>query len=329
MRLPFFYGWVIVVVTFVTMAIGVNARTAFSLFFPPIIDEFGWERGITAGAFSFGFVVSAAQPADRPPDGPLWPARRDGTRRRADGGRPAAGSADVAALASLFDHRRHGRRRQRLSRLFRPIAVSAELVHSPARPRDGDCLRRRRHRLGHAAALGAADDRADRLAHRLHRDGHHDPGRAGADQPVTARAPRRHRPAAGRRRRADGDLGQAGLQHRRSGLGRHRLDAAARAAHRAVLVDCARLFLRPVHLVRGAGAPDQIPARHRLQLQCRGLGTGRGQPARHSRPDLARASVRPGRTGMDLGRQLLRLCDLLRGADRAEILSDPGCWSIS
>ena len=41
MRLHFFYGWIIVVVTFVTMAIGVNARTAFSLFFPPIIDEFG------------------------------------------------------------------------------------------------------------------------------------------------------------------------------------------------------------------------------------------------------------------------------------------------
>jgi len=60
MRLPFFYGWVVVAVTFVTMAIGVNARTAFSLFFPPIIGEFGWERGITAGAFSFGFLVSAA-----------------------------------------------------------------------------------------------------------------------------------------------------------------------------------------------------------------------------------------------------------------------------
>src|SRR2546426_389624 len=60
MRLPFFYGWLIVVVTFVTMAIGVNARTAFSLFFPPIIDEFGWERGVTAGAFSFGFLISGA-----------------------------------------------------------------------------------------------------------------------------------------------------------------------------------------------------------------------------------------------------------------------------
>jgi len=59
MGLPFFYGWIIVAVTFVTMAVGVNVRTAFSLFFPQIIDEFGWERGITAGAFSFGFVVSA------------------------------------------------------------------------------------------------------------------------------------------------------------------------------------------------------------------------------------------------------------------------------
>jgi MFS family permease len=58
-RLPFFYGWVVVAVVFVTMALGVNARTAFSLLFPPILDEFGWERGVTAGAFSFGFLVSA------------------------------------------------------------------------------------------------------------------------------------------------------------------------------------------------------------------------------------------------------------------------------
>src|ERR1700726_5325174 len=59
-RLPFFYGWIIVAVPFVTMAIGVNARPAFSLLFPPILSEFGWERGVTAGAFSFGFVFSAA-----------------------------------------------------------------------------------------------------------------------------------------------------------------------------------------------------------------------------------------------------------------------------
>jgi MFS family permease len=58
-RLPFFYGWLIVAVAFVTMAVGVNARTSFSLLFPPILAEFGWERGLTAGAFSFGFLVTA------------------------------------------------------------------------------------------------------------------------------------------------------------------------------------------------------------------------------------------------------------------------------
>jgi MFS family permease len=55
----FFYGWFMVAIAFVTLGVGVNARTAFSLFFPPILDEFGWSRGITAGAFSFGFLVSA------------------------------------------------------------------------------------------------------------------------------------------------------------------------------------------------------------------------------------------------------------------------------
>src|SRR2546427_2225186 len=68
MRLPFFYGWSIVAIAFVTMGVGVNARTAFSLFFPPILDEFGWPRGLTAGAFSFGFLVSAGL---RPPPRPL------------------------------------------------------------------------------------------------------------------------------------------------------------------------------------------------------------------------------------------------------------------
>src|SRR4051794_12453322 len=58
--MPFFYGWVIVAVVFATMALGVDARTAFSLLFPPIVEEFGWARAVTAGAFSFGFLVSAA-----------------------------------------------------------------------------------------------------------------------------------------------------------------------------------------------------------------------------------------------------------------------------
>ncbi len=58
-RLPFYFGWGIVAVAFVTMAISVTARTAFSLLLGPLIDEFGWDRGLAAGAFSFGFLVSA------------------------------------------------------------------------------------------------------------------------------------------------------------------------------------------------------------------------------------------------------------------------------
>jgi MFS family permease len=58
-RLPFYYGWLIVGIAFVTMAIAVTARTSFSLLLPPLIEEFGWERGLAAGAFSFGFLVSA------------------------------------------------------------------------------------------------------------------------------------------------------------------------------------------------------------------------------------------------------------------------------
>jgi MFS family permease len=57
-HLPFFYGWVIVAVAFVTMGIGVNTRTAFSLLLPALVTEFGWDRGVTAGAFSVGFVAA-------------------------------------------------------------------------------------------------------------------------------------------------------------------------------------------------------------------------------------------------------------------------------
>ena len=57
-RLPFYYGWVVVAVAFVTMAVAVNARTSFSLLFPAILDEFGWSRGVTAAAFSVGFMSS-------------------------------------------------------------------------------------------------------------------------------------------------------------------------------------------------------------------------------------------------------------------------------
>ena len=59
-RLPIFYGWILVATAFVTMGVVVNARTAFSLFFPPILDEFGWSRALTAATFTTGLLASNA-----------------------------------------------------------------------------------------------------------------------------------------------------------------------------------------------------------------------------------------------------------------------------
>jgi MFS family permease len=53
--LPFYYGWIVVAVAFVTLGIGYTARSVFSLLFPPILAEFGWDRALTASIFSVGF----------------------------------------------------------------------------------------------------------------------------------------------------------------------------------------------------------------------------------------------------------------------------------
>ena len=55
-RLPFYYGWIIIAVAFVTMAISVNSRSVFSLLFPPLVEEMGWDRATIAAAFSIGFL---------------------------------------------------------------------------------------------------------------------------------------------------------------------------------------------------------------------------------------------------------------------------------
>ena len=43
---------------FVTMGVVVNSRTVFSLFFPAILDEFGWSRALTAATFTTGLLAS-------------------------------------------------------------------------------------------------------------------------------------------------------------------------------------------------------------------------------------------------------------------------------
>jgi MFS family permease len=55
-RLPFFYGWIVLAVGFVTLGFAYTARSTFSLLYPPILAEFGWDRGLTASIFSIGFL---------------------------------------------------------------------------------------------------------------------------------------------------------------------------------------------------------------------------------------------------------------------------------
>ena len=55
-----FYGWIVVAVAFVTMAVSVNARTGYSLLFPAISAEFGWSSATISGAFALGFLCSSA-----------------------------------------------------------------------------------------------------------------------------------------------------------------------------------------------------------------------------------------------------------------------------
>jgi sugar phosphate permease len=52
-----FYGWVILVVAFITLILGYGVRNSFSVFYPTIVEEFGWERGSTALMFSISIIV--------------------------------------------------------------------------------------------------------------------------------------------------------------------------------------------------------------------------------------------------------------------------------
>jgi len=56
-RPRFFYGWVIVVISITSMTLVYGVRHSFSIFFPPILDDFGWSRGSTAFMLSLNLLV--------------------------------------------------------------------------------------------------------------------------------------------------------------------------------------------------------------------------------------------------------------------------------
>ena len=320
-RLPFFYGWVVVAVAFVTMAIGVNARTAFSLLFAPIVGEFGWERAVVAGAFSFGFLgLRRAQSAARPHDGHARSARRHRTRRRSDDGGPAARAADDQRAWHLYST---------LGLLVGGgsvcLSFTGQSLYLP------NWFVRRRglamsvafagvgRRLDHSAA-GVPDlDRALRLAHGLR----HPRRRA------VLSCSRRSICSCARSRPISASNRTATLAHdsggpvRRSNIVDAKWAAIDWTLSRALKTS--RFWMLAVGYFSGLFSWYAVQVHQTKYLVEIGysatdgrLGARRRQPRRHSRADRARLAVRPHRPRMGLDDRFARLrADLYRPARHA------------
>lgn len=53
------YGYIIVAACFLIMVVASGAQFAFSVFFKPVSEDFGWTRAATAGAYTVGGIISA------------------------------------------------------------------------------------------------------------------------------------------------------------------------------------------------------------------------------------------------------------------------------
>lgn len=62
-RRGIYYGWVIVVVMFITLFVSLGFRFAFGVYYSAILDETGWGRAETAGVISAAMIVYACTAA--------------------------------------------------------------------------------------------------------------------------------------------------------------------------------------------------------------------------------------------------------------------------
>jgi OFA family oxalate/formate antiporter-like MFS transporter len=56
----FFYGYIVVVATLCIMVVMYGTRSAFGVFFKPMLTEFGWTRALTSGALSLSMVIQGS-----------------------------------------------------------------------------------------------------------------------------------------------------------------------------------------------------------------------------------------------------------------------------
>lgn len=52
-----YYGYIIVALSFIIITTALGVRYAFGVFFLPLLNEFGWTRAMTSGAFSLSIII--------------------------------------------------------------------------------------------------------------------------------------------------------------------------------------------------------------------------------------------------------------------------------
>ena len=53
----FFYGYVVVIISFLIMSLTLGLHGSFGIFFKPIMEELGWTRTVISGAFSLSQIM--------------------------------------------------------------------------------------------------------------------------------------------------------------------------------------------------------------------------------------------------------------------------------
>lgn len=56
----FFYGYIVVIVSFFIMMLILGLHPSFGIFFKPIMEDMGWTRTVTSGAFSLSLVIGGS-----------------------------------------------------------------------------------------------------------------------------------------------------------------------------------------------------------------------------------------------------------------------------